>query len=78
MNEEDLGALWTTLEPTAARGRRIETRVAAWLDARDTPLAREWLALVGSAPFATLGLATVGAVAIVATTPLAWLAYALM
>ena len=44
MNDEELGDAWTTLEPTVRQRRRIDARVFAWLEARDTPLAAEWLA----------------------------------
>jgi hypothetical protein len=70
MNDQDFADAWATLEPAGDRRWRIEARVFAWVDAHDTPLAAEWLALVRIAPFPTLGLATVSAVAIVATTPL--------
>ena len=78
MNDDDLGDVWTALEPTVRRRRRIEARVFAWLEAHDTPLAAEWLALFRMAPFAALGLATVSAVSIIAATPLVWFARALM
>ena len=77
MNDEELGTAWTTLEPTVRQRRRIDARVFAWLDARDTPLAAEWLGLFRVAPFTALGLATVSAVSIVAATPLVWFARAL-
>jgi hypothetical protein len=77
MNDEELAETWTMLAPTAGRRQRIDRQVSAWLDARDTPLAVEWLALVRVEPFAALGLATVSAVAIVAT-PVIWLARALI
>ena len=78
MTDEELGDAWTTLEPAMRRSRRIEARVFAWLEARDTPLAAEWLGLFRGAPFAALGLATVSAVSIVLATPLFWFARALM
>ena len=78
MNDEELGDAWTTLRPTAPRRRRIDARVVAWLEARDTPLAAEWFGLFRVAPFAALGLATVSAVSIVAAPPLVWFARALM
>jgi hypothetical protein len=78
MNDEELGDAWTTLEPTVRRRRRIDAHVFAWLEARDTPLAAEWLGLFRVAPFAALGLATVSAVSIVTATPLVWFARALM
>ncbi len=78
MNDEELGGLWMTLEPGVRRRRRIDARVFAWLDARDTPLAAEWLDLFRGAPFASLGLAAVSAVSMVAAPPLVWFARALM
>jgi hypothetical protein len=78
MNEEELGDAWTTLEPTLRRRRRIDARVFAWIEARDTPIAVEWVRLFAVAPFAAFGLATVSAVAIVTATPLVWFARALM
>jgi hypothetical protein len=78
MNDEELGVAWTTLGPTLRRRRRIDARVFAWLEARDTPLAAEWLGLFRVSPFAAVGLATVSAVSIVAATPLVWLARAMM
>ena len=78
MNDEELGDAWTTLEPTVRQRRRIDAHVFAWLEARDTPLAAEWLGLFRVAPFAALGLATVSAVSIVTATPLLWFARALM
>lgn len=77
MNEEELGNVWTTLEPTVSQLRRMDTRLVAWLDAHDTSLAAEWLGFVRVAPFAALGLAAASAVAIGATTPVLWLARAL-
>jgi hypothetical protein len=78
MNDEALRNAWTTLEPTGLLRRRMEARVLARLEARDTPLAAEWLRLLRVAPFTGLGLAFVSAVAIVVATPLVWFARALM
>jgi hypothetical protein len=78
MNDETLGIAWTTLEPTSHRRRRIDARVLAWLEARDTPLAAEWLALFKVAPLRALGLATLSAVSIVAAPPLLLFARALL
>jgi hypothetical protein len=78
MNEEDLAGAWTTLEPTYQQRRRMEARVTAWLEARDQPLAAEWLGLFRIAPFATPGLAALSAVSVVTATPLAWFAFALI
>ena len=78
MNDEELGHAWMTLGPTMRQRRRIEARVFASLEASETPLAAEWLELFSAAPFATLGLATVGAVSVVIATPLVWFARGLM
>ena len=78
MNDEALGHAWTTLEPTGHRRRRIDAQVSAWLDARDTPLAAEWVGLFRVAPFSAFGLAAVSAVSIVTATPVVWFARALM
>jgi hypothetical protein len=78
MNDEDLGGVWTTLQPTVRQRRRLDARVFAWLEARDTPLAAEWLGLFRVAPFSGVGLVAVSAGAIATATPLVWLARALM
>jgi hypothetical protein len=78
MNDEELADVWTTLKPTVRRRRRVDAHVFAWLEARDTPLAAEWLGLFRVAPFAAVGLATASAISIVAATPLVWFARALM
>ena len=77
MNDEELNDVWTTLEPTVSQRRRITVRLSTRLDAHDTSLAAEWLALLKVSPFATIGLATVSAVAL-AAAPLVWFARALM
>jgi hypothetical protein len=78
MNDEELGGVWTTLQPTVRQRRRIDARVFAWLEARDTPLAAEWLGLFRVAPFSAVGLVAVSAVSIATAPPLIWLARALM
>ena len=78
MNDDALGGVWTTLQPTVRQRRRIDARVYAWLEARDTPLAAEWLGLFRVAPFSAAGLLAVSAVSVVAATPLVWLARALL
>jgi hypothetical protein len=78
MNDEELGSVWTALQPSPRQRRRINARVLAWLKARDTPLTTEWLGLFKVAPFSAVGLVAVSAVAIAATTPFVWLARALM
>jgi hypothetical protein len=77
VNDEELGEAWTTLAPAVHRRRRIDARVSAWLGARDTPLAAEWLGLFRVAPIAAPGLAAVSAVSIF-TAPLVWFARALL
>jgi len=77
MNDEELTASWTTLEPSATQHRRIEARVFTWIDAHDTSLAAEWLALFKIAPFGVLGLAAASAVAIIALSPVVWFARAI-
>ena len=78
MNDEEIAAVWTTLQPTMSQRRRIDGRVSAWLDARDTPLAAEWLGLFRTAPFAAFGLVAVSAVSVVLATPVLWVARALL
>lgn len=78
MNDDELGRLWTALQPTMRQRQRIDARVVAWLEARDTPLAAEWLEIVKVAPFSAAGLVAVSAVAIATSTPLVWLARAVM
>jgi hypothetical protein len=78
MTDDALNRLWTTLEPAAEQRERIAHQVEAWLDARDTSLAAEWAALVAARPLPALGLAVVSAAAIVLTTPLLWVARALL
>jgi hypothetical protein len=53
-------------------------RVSAWLEARDTPLAAEWLEIFRVAPVPALGHVTVSAIAIAAAPPLVWFASALI
>ena len=78
MNNEEIGGVWTTLQPTARQRRRIDARVVTWLEARDTRLAAEWFGLFRVAPFAAVGLRVVSALSIATAAPLAWLARALM
>lgn len=77
MNDNELTSTWTLLDPTANERRRISARLFEYLEAHDTSLAAEWLALVRVSPLATIALATASAVAI-AAMPLAWFASALM
>ena len=78
MNDQELDGVWTTLQPTPWQRRRIDARVFAWLEARDTPLAAEWLGLFRVAPFSAFGLVAASAVSIVTAPPLVWFARAMM
>lgn len=78
MNDDELVGVWATLQPTAPQRRRIDVRVSAWLEARDTPLAAEWLGLFRIAPLSSAGLVAVSALAIATAPPVVWFAYALM
>jgi hypothetical protein len=78
MNDEQLSATWTTLEPSGPQLRRIDVQVSAWLDAHDTTIAEEWLALFRVSPFAGFGLAAVSAVSVILATPVLWVARALV
>jgi hypothetical protein len=78
MNDDELGGVWTTLQPTVGQRRRIDARVLAWLEARDAPLAAEWLGLFRVAPFSAAGLVAASAVSIATAPPIVWLARALM
>ena len=78
MNDDELDGVWTTLQPTVPQRRRIDARVLGWLEARDTTLAGEWVALFRMTPFAAVGLLAVSAVAIVTAPPIFWIARALI
>ncbi len=78
MNDDELGGVWTTLQPTVRQRRRVDAHVDAWLEARDTPLAAEWLGLFRVAPFSAVGLLAVSVVSIATASPLLWLARALI
>ena len=77
MNEAELIGTWSTLEPSARRRARIETRVFEWLDASETSLLREWLALLKVEPLRGLAYVSVGALSLVLLTPVGWIVSAL-
>ena len=77
MNDEQLAAVWTSLQPTRRQRQRLDGRVAEWLEARDTPLVAEWLGLFRTAPFSAAWLVAASAVSIATAPPLVWLAGAL-
>ena len=76
--DEVLGGAWMTLAPDERRRRRIEAQVMAWLEAHDTSLASEWLALFRIDPLPAFGLAAVSALSLAAAPPLIWFAQALL
>jgi len=78
VNDPELGAAWTAFDPTVPQRRRIDARVFEWLEARDTPLAAEWLAVFKAAPLPALGLVAVSAASHVMTAPVVWVARALL
>ena len=78
MNDDELGAVWTALQPSGPQRRRIDARVAGWLEARDTALVAEWLGLFRTAPFSTAGLVAASAISIATAPPLVWLARTLL
>ena len=72
MNEQEIAAVWTTLEPGTWQRRRIEARVFDWVEAHDTSLAAEWLAFFKVEPLAAAGLLAAGAAALITAPPLVW------
>jgi len=78
MDDYELERVWTALDPTPDQRRRMRARVSDWIDARDTPLAAEWLGLIKVSPFTSLSLAVVSVLSILAGMPLLWLARAVM
>lgn len=77
MTDQELGLAWTTLEPTVRQRQRIHARVFERLDARDTPLALEWLRLFRVAPFSMAGLVAASTASLATAAPVLWLARAL-
>ena len=78
MNDEQLAQDWQTLAPAVGQRHRIEARVFEWLEAHDTSLAAEWLAVVKASPLAAVGLGAVSAVSIATAPPFVWLVRALL
>lgn len=74
MNDAELLSLWSALEPSTRRRARIETRVFEWIEAKETPIAAEWLALLKVEPVAVLAYASLGAAALALLTPIGWIA----
>jgi len=78
MTDEQIDETWATLEPTFDQRRRIDARVFAWLEARDTTLVAESLGLFRLHPLPALGLVSVSACAVAATPPVLWVVLALV
>jgi hypothetical protein len=78
VTDQELSLAWTTLEPTVRQRQRIHARVFERLDARDTPLALEWLRLFKVAPLSATGLLAMSTASLATAAPVLWLARALM
>ena len=78
MNDTEIMSLWSALEPSSRRRARIETRVFEWLEASETSIAAEWLGLLKVEPLTVLVYASVGALALLALTPVGWIARRLL
>ena len=78
MIDDEMGGAWTTLGPTGLQRQRMEARVFSWLDARDTPLALEWLGLFRVTPVSAFGLLAASTASLVTATPILWLARVLL
>jgi hypothetical protein len=73
MNDAELIATWSMLEPETRRRVRIETRVSDWLAASEISLFGEWLGLLKVEPLSGLAYVSVGALSLFLLTPLGWL-----
>jgi hypothetical protein len=78
MTDEQFTAAFATLAPTTPQRQRMESTVSAWLEARDTSLVAEWLALLRLSPAAGFGLGAVSAASLALSPPFVWLARALV
>ena len=78
MNDEQLVGAWAALDATDLQRRRIRARVFAWLEARPTSLAAEWLGLFKVSPLPAAGLVAASAASLAISTPVLWLARALL
>jgi hypothetical protein len=73
MNDTELLRLWTALEPGTRRRARIATRVFEWIEARETSIAAEWLAMLKIEPVSVLAYAAAGAVSLWLLMPVGWM-----
>ena len=78
MTDEELSLAWTTLEPTVRQRQRMRGRVFELLDARNTPLALEWVRLFRVAPLSVTGLLAASTASLATAAPVLWLARALL
>ena len=78
MNDMELVSTWSALEPSARRRARVETRVFDWIEAGETSIAGEWLALLKVEPLTALACVSVCAVSLVLLTPVGWLTFWLL
>ena len=78
MNDTELTRLWTALEPNGQQRARIEDRVFEWIEARETSILGEWLALIRIDPIPGFSLAAAAALALLLFTPLKWVAYSIL
>lgn len=78
MTDQELHETWTTLSPTPDGRRRVNARVADWLDASDTSLAAEWLTAFRINPLGAAGLAAFSVLAMLVAGPLGIVARALV
>jgi hypothetical protein len=78
VNDEELVGVWTALDATELQHRRMQARVFAWLEARDTSLASEWLGLFRGSPVSAFGLLAGSTASLATATPILWLARALL
>ena len=78
MNDAELIATWSMLEPQARRRARIERRVFEWLEASETSLLGEWLGLLKVEPLTGLAYVAVGALSLLLLTPLGWIVFVVL
>lgn len=78
MTDQQIDETWAALEPTSAQRRRIDARVSAWLEARETSLLAEWLGLFRLHPLPALGLVSAGACAVAVSPPILWFVLAVV
>ena len=78
MNETEIAASWRTLEPGPSQRRRIDARVANWMEAERTSLAAEWLRALRLEPVRVIGFCAVAAAWLMLFSPVLALVTALL